>query len=228
MKRALIPAFAYLRVSGKGQLDGDGFPRQIATINDYAKKNGLEIVRTFEEQGVSGTKELENRPALQCLLAELEGGLVRIVLVEKLDRLARDLMVQETILGDFQKRGIQLVSVHEPDLCSDDPSRKLIRRIFGAIAEYDRAMIVLKLRGARQRMRAKVGRCEGRKPYGTFVGESETVARMTALRAEGASYQRIADTLTLEGRKPRYGEKWNPIVINKVLRSARRENIVTA
>jgi DNA invertase Pin-like site-specific DNA recombinase len=228
MKRLLIPAFAYLRVSGRGQLDGDGFPRQIATIHDYAKKNGFEIVRVFEEQGVSGTKELENRPALQNLITELENESVRVVLVERLDRLARDLMVQETIIGDLQKRGFELVSVHEPDLCSDDPSRKLIRQIFGAIAEYDRAMIVLKLRGARQRMKARVGRCEGRKPYGTFPGESDTLARMTALRAEGASYQHIAHALAQEGRKPRYGEKWNPIVINKVLRNVRRENIVSA
>jgi len=227
MKRAFTPAFAYLRVSGKGQLDGDGFPRQIATIREYARKNSLEVIQAFEEQGVSGTKELDNRPALQSLIGELESGSVRIVLVEKLDRLARDLMVQETIIGDLQKRGIELISVHEPDLCSDDPSRKLIRQIFGAIAEYDRAMIVLKLRGARQRMRAKAGRCEGRKPYGTFAGEADTLARMMTLRTEGASYQRIADTLTIEGRKPRYGDRWNPIVINRVLRSARRENMVT-
>ena len=50
----------------------------------------------------------------------------------------------------------------EPDLVEDDPTnptRKLVRQIMGAIAEYEKSLIVLKLRGARMRMRAKAGRC---------------------------------------------------------------------
>ena len=93
-------AFAYLRVSGKGQIDGDGFLRQRAAIKVYADGHGIRIVRYFEEQGVSGTKDLENRPALQEMLLALMSNGVRTVLIEKLDRLARDLMVQETIVGD--------------------------------------------------------------------------------------------------------------------------------
>jgi hypothetical protein len=45
----------------------------------------------------------------------------------------------------------------EPDLCIDDPSRKLLRQIFGSIAEYEKTMLVLKLRGARQRKRKATG-----------------------------------------------------------------------
>src|SRR5664280_2003302 len=148
-------AFAYLRVSGKGQIDGDGFPRQLAAIEGYAKANGLTLARVFREQGISGTKELENRPALQQLLAAVDSRNVPVVLIEKLDRLARDLMIQETILRDLQRRGVTLVSTMEPDLCSDDPSRKLVRQIMGCIAEYEKSMIVSKLAGARQRMRAR-------------------------------------------------------------------------
>jgi hypothetical protein len=48
----------------------------------------------------------------------------------KVDRLARDLMVQEHIIQDMQRRGITLISVAEPDLCSDDPTRKLLRQMF--------------------------------------------------------------------------------------------------
>jgi hypothetical protein len=58
-------AFAYLRVSGKGQVDGDGFPRQLIAIEKYSQGNGLKIRKVFREEGISGTKELENRPALQ-------------------------------------------------------------------------------------------------------------------------------------------------------------------
>ncbi len=159
-------AFGYLRVSGRGQVEGDGFPRLLGAIEQYAASNMLKVKKVFREEGISGTKELENRPALQELLAAIESADVKVVIIEKLDRLARDLMVQETIIGDLRKRGIELVSVAEPDLCSDDPSRKLVRQIFGAISEYEKAMIVLKLRGARQRMKARTGRCEGMKPYG--------------------------------------------------------------
>src|ERR1035441_1183662 len=104
-------AFAYLRVSGKGQVDGDGFSRQLIAIEKYSQANGLKIRKVFREEGISGTKELENRPALQELLAATTDTDVKVVIIEKLDRLARDLMVQETIIGDLRKRGIELVSV---------------------------------------------------------------------------------------------------------------------
>ena len=61
-------AFAYLRVSGKGQVRGDGFARQSEAVRDYAKAHGIRIIRTFREAGVSGTKELENRPALSGMM----------------------------------------------------------------------------------------------------------------------------------------------------------------
>src|SRR5512133_4347483 len=117
-----MKAFAYLRVSGKGQLEGDGFPRQRAAIKAYAESDGIKIAHWFREEGVSGTKDLENRPALLELMLALHSNGVRLVLIEKLDRLARDLMVQETIVSDLRKHEFELISVAEPDLCSDDPS----------------------------------------------------------------------------------------------------------
>jgi DNA invertase Pin-like site-specific DNA recombinase len=66
---------------------------------------------------------------------------VRLVLIEKLDRLARDQDLQELILGDLKKYGFELVPVMEPDLVQDDPTnptRKLLRQIMGAIAEYEK------------------------------------------------------------------------------------------
>ena len=151
-------AFAYLRVSGLGQLEGDGFPRQRAAIKAYAASKGFRIVREFEERGVTGENDLENRPALKDLIAALRSNGTRVVLIEKLDRLARDLMIQESIIADLRKSGFKLVSVMEPDLCSDDPTRVLLRQMMGAFAQYERAMIVTKLRAARQRAKASKGR----------------------------------------------------------------------
>lgn len=212
-----MKAFGYLRVSGKGQLDGDGFPRQRAAIKAYAAAHGIRVVRWFEEQGISGSKDLENRPALQELMLALHSNGTRLVLIEKLDRLARDLMVQETIIGDLRKNGFEIISVAEPDLCSDDPSRKLVRQVFGAIAEYERAMIVLKLRAARQRIRARQGRCEGRKPYGERPGEQEVIARARELAKGGMNYSHIAHQLNAERRPTRAGGRWFPATVRRIL-----------
>jgi len=209
--------YAYLRVSGKGQLEGDGFTRQRTAIQSYAKSHNIRVVKWFEEQGVSGTKDLENRPALQDMLVALHGDGVRLVLIEKLDRLARDLMIQETIIGDLRKHDFQIVSVAEPDLCSDDPSRKLVRQVFGAIAEYERAMIVLKLRAARERMRKRTGSCEGRKPFGTRPGEKEIIARMKSLAEKGLNFTEIADQLNREGVPTRAQGAWYPATISRIL-----------
>jgi DNA invertase Pin-like site-specific DNA recombinase len=218
MARAtLTRAFGYLRVSGRGQIDGDGFPRQLEAVKAYAASHGIRLVKIFREEGISGTHELADRPALVEMLEALAADGVKLVLIEKLDRIARDLLVQETIIGDLRKRGFELVSVMEPDLCSTDPSRVLMRQIFGAIAEYDRAMIVAKLRGARQRMKARTGRCEGRKPYGFYDGESDALERMRALRAEGLGYDRIADLLNAEGLRPRTGAQWWGKTVNNIL-----------
>ena len=161
-----MKAYGYLRVSGKGQVDGDGLIRQEQAISDYATAHGIEVASIFREEGVSGTKE--NRVALaeMMLFLEQNGHGVDTVIIEKLDRLSRDLMVQESIIRDFMSHGFNLVSALEgPDLLSGDPTRKFIRHMFGAIAEYEKDMIVFKLRAARERKRARDGKCEGRKSY---------------------------------------------------------------
>jgi DNA invertase Pin-like site-specific DNA recombinase len=213
----MTKAFAYLRVSGKGQVDGDGFTRQLEAIRRYTKAHNIRIAQAFREEGISGTKELENRPALLDLMTALHSNGVKLVLVEKLDRLARDLMIQATIIGELRKNSFDLISVAEPDLLQDDPSRKLMRQIFGAIAEYEKTMIVLKLRGARVRTKAKTGRCEGRKPYGYFDGEDAVIGRMKELRKAGQGFDRIAAALNSEGFKPRSGEKWCGSAVNGIL-----------
>jgi DNA invertase Pin-like site-specific DNA recombinase len=210
-------AYAYLRVSGKGQVKGDGFPRQMAAIGKYAKAEGIRIKKVFREEGVSGTKELDNRPALAELIEALHGNGVKLVLVEKLDRLARDLMIQETIIGDLRKYGFELVSVHEPDLLQDDPTRTLMRQMMGAISQYEKSMIVMKLRGARERKKARTGRCEGRKPFGFHPGERPTLERMQALRKEGLGYLAIAEALDKEGLSTRQGSPWQAASVRRIV-----------
>jgi DNA invertase Pin-like site-specific DNA recombinase len=214
--------FLYLRVSGKSQVEGDGFARQETAIRAYAKAHDINLVRMFKEEGVSGTKELADRPAFVAMMEALHSNGVKLVLVENLSRLARDLMIQESILHDLKRHGFQLISVAEPDLCSDDPSRKLMRQIMGAFHEYEKHMIIVKLRGARQRTRIKNGRCEGRKPYGFYPGEVETLKRIEELNASGESATAIANRLKAEGRRTRSGGEWLQPSVSKILNRSRR------
>jgi DNA invertase Pin-like site-specific DNA recombinase len=216
-------AFAYLRVSGKGQVDGDGFPRQLKAIREYAAAHDIKIVRVFREEGVSGSVENMDRPAWQELMTTLHSNGVRTIVIERLDRLARDLMVQETAIADLRKNGFTLISVAEPDLMANDPTRVLMRQLMGAVAQYDKSQIVLKLRGARQRMKAKDGRCEGRKPYGYYEGEQAVIERMEALRASAMGFDRIAKQLNAEGLQTRTGKPWHGLVVNRILTGKGRE-----
>jgi DNA invertase Pin-like site-specific DNA recombinase len=217
----MTKAHAYLRVSGKGQIEGDGFTRQLKAIREYAAAHDIKIVTVFREEGVSGTKESADRPAWTELMTALHSNGVHMVIVERLDRLARDLMVQETIVADLRKHGFELVSVAEPDLMANDPTRILVRQMMGAVAQYEKSQIVLKLRGARMRKRAKEGRCEGRKPYGFYDGEGEALERLKALRSEGLPFERIAACLNEEGVPTRTGRPWHGVVVNRILTGKR-------
>jgi DNA invertase Pin-like site-specific DNA recombinase len=215
----MTKAHAYLRVSGKGQVDGDGFPRQLKAVRDYATAHDMKIVNVYREEGVTGTKESMDRPAFAEMMTALHSNGVRTIVIEKLDRLARDLMVQEATIADLQKHGFTLVSVAEPDLMATDPTRILMRQLMGAVAQYDKCQVVLKLRGARIRAKAKAqdGRCEGRKPYGFYDGEDAVIERMKALRATGLGFDRIAAQMNVEGLKTRTGARWHGLVVNRIL-----------
>jgi DNA invertase Pin-like site-specific DNA recombinase len=213
----MTKAFGYVRVSGDSQIAGDGFPRQVAAIKAYAKQHDIRIVKMFREEGVTGSKETMDRPAWVEMMTALHSNGARTVIIERLDRLARDLMVQEATIAELQKQGFTLVSVQEPDLMSADPTRVAFRQMMGVFAQYDKSQIVIKLKAARMRKRAKEGRCEGRKPYGHYDGEPEILQRMKALRATDMGFDRIAAQLNAEGVQTRTGGRWHGLVINRIL-----------
>ncbi len=100
---------------------------------------------------------------------------------------------------------------------ASDPTRVLMRQLMGAVAQYDKSQIVAKLRGARMRMKAKEGRCEGRKPFGYYDGEREALERMETLRSEGMGFDRLAVKLNEEGVPTRTGKSWHGVVVNRIL-----------
>ena len=220
-------AVSYLRVSGKGQIDGDGFDRQRDAIARYGKAAGLQLLEEYRDEGVSGTRELADRPGLAAILDRLESNGVRTVLIERADRLARDLMVQEVIVGQFAKIGARILTADGVDLTSadDDPTRRLIRQVLGAVSEFEKRVIVLKLRAARERKRARGERVEGVKPYGHFPVERAIIDRMRQLRRKPpkgrrASVATVATLLNAEGHRNRAGREWSPQMIHHVLKGA--------
>jgi len=67
-------------------------------------------------------------------------------------------------------------------------------------------------------MKARTGRCEGRKPYGASEGEQDIIARMKELRASGMAFDRIAATLNEEGVPTRTaGKRWHGFAVNQIL-----------
>jgi DNA invertase Pin-like site-specific DNA recombinase len=218
------PAFSYLRVSGKGQLKGDGFERQRDAVARFARANGYAVVEEFRDEGVSGTKELASRPGLAALIDRVESDGVQTVLVERADRLARDLMVNEVIVHQFMRVGARVITADGADLTTadDDPTRTLIRQVLGAVAQFEKSVLVMKLRAARDRTRLKRGRCEGRKPYGFYPGEAAVLDRINQLRRKPKNGPRrslaaIAHVLNQEGFPTRGGRPWAPGTVHAIV-----------
>jgi len=210
-----------MRCSSSGQVSGDTWARQEEAIQRYAEANGLEVVEWFRDEGVSGTTEQREGLARMMVCLEENGHGVKTVIVERLDRLSRDLMVQERLISDLRRGGFDLISALEgSDLMSDDPTRKFIRQILGAVAEFDKSMIVLKLRAARERKRALNGKCEGQKGY--YERDPETIEAIRRYRSEGLSFPDIADLFNAvsDGPQTLSGREWTAANLARIWRRA--------
>jgi DNA invertase Pin-like site-specific DNA recombinase len=173
-------AVAYLRTSGAGNVgtDKDSDKRQLVAIERFAHSAGFDLVGTYYDAAVSGADPVQARPGFVEMVKRIEGNGVRTIIVETASRFARDLMVQEVGFAMLQERGIGLIAADSPSSFLDDtPTAKLVRQVLGAIAEFDKAMTVAKLRGARERKRKEVGKCEGRKSYAERVPDAVALAK---------------------------------------------------
>jgi DNA invertase Pin-like site-specific DNA recombinase len=182
-EKAKIPAIAYLRTSSAANVgaDQDSDRRQREAIQAIARRAGYELVGEFYDAAVSGADPIDTRPGFAAMLERIEGNGARTIIVETASRFARDLMVQEVGHAKLRERGIDLIAADNPGSFIDDtPTAKLVRQVLGAISEFDKAMTVAKLRGARERKRREVGKCEGRKSHAE--ARPELVALVRQLR----------------------------------------------
>lgn len=218
-----LVAVPYLRVSGQGQISGDGFDRQLDTCRKRAEIENYELREAVLEKGVSGTIDAGERPSLSALLEQLASDPeCKTIIVERADRLARDLVVSELLLRECRELGIRIIEAESGRELTkddaDDPTSRLIRQILAAVAEFDKNSIVIKLRKARQRKKASgQGGKEGVKPYGSFNGEFDILRIIKELARDGKGPTAIAKTLNARGLPARKGA-WSKQSVASILK----------
>jgi DNA invertase Pin-like site-specific DNA recombinase len=203
--------YAYLRVSSTGQLDGDGPVRQFDSVTAFANRHGFLLASGDFLDDISGAVDGMERPAFIRLLGQCERG--DAIVVERLDRLARTLMVQEIMLAECRTRGVVVYSADQEMVdqadTGADPTRKMIRQVLGAVAEWEKTAISLKLKKARDRIRETSGKCEGAKPYGQYPGENAVIETVKSLHEQGYGYSFIAHCLNGGELRTRRKTAWS-------------------
>jgi DNA invertase Pin-like site-specific DNA recombinase len=226
---------AYLRVSTDIQAEnGMGLDVQRQAIKEWAKAHKHRVALWTSDDGVSGSNGLDNRSGLLDAVQAIRDKAVLGIVVYRLDRLARDLVLQEQLLAEVWRMGGHVWSCSQsedaylqPDGDGSDPSRKLIRQVLGAVAEYERAMIRLRLRSGKARKAANGGWIGGQVPYGWDavdgqLTENEVEQRalrlMRQLHARGLSSRQICSQLEAEGHRTKRGAtNWQPRVVTRLL-----------
>jgi DNA invertase Pin-like site-specific DNA recombinase len=216
----------YLRVSSDSQLDGFGLDMQRAAVERWADATDHEIVSECIDAGVSGTLQVVDRPGLACALEAISGGDADGLVVARLDRLARELTVQEAILAALWRNGAEVYTADAGLVLRDDPDdpmRTAMRQMAGVFAQLDRALIVKRLRDGRRAKKAAGGHPSGRYPFGhgkegPAPREQRVLDQIRELRREGWAWDEIAADLNARGLAyaPRTAERWSPRNVAKV------------
>lgn len=133
---------AYTRCSTA--LQEESCEEQLATIRDWASRNGHIITETYIDDGISGGKALEDRPSAQIMLADAKAKKFQGIVTKQLDRLGRDLLDMVRFYRESQRAKQKLVFVKED--FSDDPSGRLQFALLAAINQYQREDVGRKVR----------------------------------------------------------------------------------
>jgi len=205
-----LRVLGYVRVSTEEQgRSGAGLAAQRIAIKDACANRGYELLDIKEDAAQSG-KNLE-RPGIEAALKELDAGRADALMVAKLDRLSRSLLDFAGLMERSRRRGWALVAL---DLGVDttSPSGELMANVLATFAQFERRMIGQRTKDALAQKRAagvRLGRPR--------VLANEVVARITADRAKGLTWQAIADALNADGVPTAHGGvRWYPNSVRKV------------
>ncbi len=228
---SLIPipcntAVSYMRCSGASQVSGDTWDRQSTAINTLCAAKSFQCIHDYREEAVPGKLGEEARPAFQLMVADLLGNGCRTIVIESLDRLARQYDVQQQLVTYLASKGLTLFSANTGEditaALMGDPMKRALVQMQGVFAELEKNMLVAKLKKARQRKKLRTGKGEGRHAFGEKPGEAGALERLIALSHSGLTCKLIASQLDSEGIPTRMGKPWKAGAVAKIL--ARQKN----
>lgn len=241
-----IEAVSYMRCSGLSQVNGDTFDRQSETIAAACQTLDLQICHEYREEGVPGKYDENQRPAFEQMISDLLESDCKTIVVERLQRFAREYAVQERLAMYVASKGLTLYAADTEENITagllGDPMKKALIQIQGVFSELDKNLTVDKLAKARKRIRqhgrkpgarnystdpARNHHSDGRLQYGWKPDEAETLARIEQLATSAAppSLRQIADTLAAENRLTRYGKPWQAATLGRIVKRARQAQL---
>jgi DNA invertase Pin-like site-specific DNA recombinase len=132
MKRIAL----YARVS----TDKQTCENQLQELRTIAERMNYTIVAEFVDNGISGMKTRQNRPALDQLMKSATQRKFDMVMCWSIDRLGRSLQNLVEILNELQALKIDLFFLQQ-GMDTSTPSGRMIFSVFGAIGEFERNLI---------------------------------------------------------------------------------------
>jgi DNA invertase Pin-like site-specific DNA recombinase len=219
----------YLRVSTLGQVDGESLPEQERNGRAWAEANGHRVAAVYTDPGLSGKLPASERPGLEAALDALAVGAVDGLLMRDLDRLAREVTVQEAVLAQIWMSPDTHVFTFQGEVLRDDPDdpmRTAMRQMAGVFAGLERRVIVKRLRDGRRTKARNGGHAVGPAPYGWVSRKGELIpvpdeqralTLMRDLAAAGARHVDIAEALRVAGHPTKRGGGWSQPVVSRIL-----------
>ena len=199
---------AYIRVSTEKQVkEGEGLEIQRERIMAFCERHNYECVTIFSDEGISGAKETTDRDGIIKMLDYCKNdSSIRFMVIDKVDRLSRDLFQQLFIEKELLVCKVQILFAAQETLNGNDVVNDAMRKMMGVFAEMERKLINQRLSDGMKKKASNGNKPSGRQPFGyeysydrktTVVNEFEAkVVRMIfTLRAGGVSLNKIADYL---------------------------------
>jgi DNA invertase Pin-like site-specific DNA recombinase len=140
----------YLRVSTSGQTV-ENQRRELVAV---AKRHGWRVVNTFKDQGVSGAKGREKRPGYDQLCQGVARHDFDMVAAWSVDRLGRSLQDLVGFLGELHAKGVDLY-LHQQGIDTSTPAGRALFQLLGVFAEFERAIIIERVKAGLARARAQ-------------------------------------------------------------------------
>ena len=215
-------AVIYARYSSSNQTEAS-IEGQMRECNEYAKKNGINIVGTYIDRARSATTD--NRPDFKRMIKDSSNKKFDVVIVWKLDRFARNRYDSAKYKAALKKNGVKVISITEP--ISDDPNGIILESMLEGMAEYYSKELSVKVIRGRTENALKCKSIGGNIPIGYVIDKNQfyqinpltapAVLEAFQSYAEGKTMKEIAEELNGKGIRTTKGKKVSDNVVSRML-----------